>query len=137
MEPKWVLTGEQKKIRFRNMIQKRIMKTAETRQALKKTSLATGMVDKKELTISLQRQLTILVSQQDSNIARVARSLPHSIPASTITSAESASHFKPDALTERRNLPLSTSNTLDSFPLQLDFRTKLLQRQQYATKSGE
>ena len=136
MEPKWVLTGQQKKFRFRNLIRKGKMKAAKIRQVLKQTSLTTGMIDKKELTISLQRQLKTLASQQDSNIARVTRSSPHSIPTSTTTSADSAWHFKSEALIKSRTLPLSTSNTLENVPLQLDFCTKLLQRQQYATKSG-
>ena len=64
-------------------------------------------------------------------------SSPHSIPTSTKTLADSVSYFKPEELTERQTLPLSTSNSLECFPLQLDFRAKLLQIQQFATKSGK
>ena len=137
MEAKWVLTGEQKKIRFRNLIRKRKMKTAKMRRVLKKASSMPHTINKKELTISLQRQLKILVPQQDRNIAGGTDSSPHSIPTSTKTLADSVSYFKPEELTERQTLPLSTSNSLECFPLQLDFRAKLLQLQQFATKSGK
>ena len=137
MESKCALTGAQTEIEFRTSIRKRKMKPTKIRRVLNKVCRMTQIVDKKEPTISLQRQLEILVPQQNRNIAGVTGSSPHFIPKSTRTMADSISSFKPEELTERRSLPLSTSNTPPPLmPAQPAFRASLLQLQQYAKKSG-
>ena len=137
MESKWVLTRDQKKIRFRNLLRKRKMQTAKLQQVKKEVKFPSNdMVGKKERPASLQQRFEALGSHQDTTVVRVPHRSPHFVPTSTATLAGSVHQSKQEEINESYNLPLFTTPTFEDFPPLLDFRARLLQLQHHAEKTG-
>ena len=136
MEAKWVLTGDQKKIRFRKLIRKRKMKGAQTKQEAFAKLQKRGMTSNTEHLISLPPQIKNLVSQEDTNNIHVTQTSPCGTPATDTALKSSVQEFNLDELKANHNVSPSTFSAFAELPPLLDFRAKLLQLQDYADKTG-